>query len=231
MKKYSFNLLLLLLFCFLCTSCFEIKEELTLKKDGSGTYSFTMDMSQLKQVFIMSQAFAKGFSSMDTSGKYKPNMNFHNPMLNMKIKFDQLKYKLEEIKGITNYEVVYDTSLYLIGAKYNFSNITALNASVNELQKDQEEKQEDHYKYNGRVFERYNSISENDVKIGANNDSIARSMLGTARYHIIYHFEEPVKDFENENYYMSRDRKTLIFTAPLMDLVDRKVLIDNKVKF
>mgnify|MGYP000751864680 CR=1 FL=1 len=39
---------LILLIPFLLSSCFDIKEEIYLKKNGSGTYQFVIDMSKLK---------------------------------------------------------------------------------------------------------------------------------------------------------------------------------------
>lgn len=42
-----FGLLLLPLFVFLSVGCFEILEEISLRKDGTGTYQYTVDMSAL----------------------------------------------------------------------------------------------------------------------------------------------------------------------------------------
>lgn len=54
MKKIL--LLVVITISFLATSCISIIEELTLKKDGSGTYAYTIDMTALMQLGALAQA-------------------------------------------------------------------------------------------------------------------------------------------------------------------------------
>ena len=117
---------IILLFCFCVLtgclySCFEIKESIRINEDGSGSYSFLMDLSSMRPLFAMSRDFKRSMG--DTSARARNAPPMPNPLLQMKTKFEALQPKLEAVAGISDYKTVCDTSTYLIGATYSFTNL------------------------------------------------------------------------------------------------------------
>jgi hypothetical protein len=62
-------------------------------------------------------------------------------------------------------------------------------------------------------------------------DSISASMSGKVKYSVRYEFDKKIKEYDNMEYYMSGDGKTVIFSAYLQDLIKGKSTIANKIRF
>ncbi|WP_299251097.1 hypothetical protein [uncultured Cytophaga sp.] len=212
-------------------SCFEIKENIVLKNDGSGTYSFLMDLSQIKPLFTMSRDFNRSFN--DSTSKLKTNLSAPNPLLQMKVKFDALQQTLEAVDGISNYKTVCDTTSYIIGATYSFKNIESLNKSINVLRSSSENPSNGaatHYTYDSKHFSKINDISKADITgPSSKNDSLTTELFKTARYTLTCTFEKKIKDVSNPLYFISADGKTLFYSGSMLDIMTQKNNIGNEV--
>lgn len=228
---------IILLFCFCVLtgclySCFEIKETIHIKEDGSGTYSFLMDMSQLKPIFAMSRDFQRSMG--DTSARAKAAPAAPNPLLQMKTKFDALKPQLEAVAGISDYKTICDTTTYMIGAQYSFSNMQSLNNSINVLRTSSNNPgaaiEKMHYTYENKRFEKINDISKANVSGStAKNDSLTNELFKGARYTLTCTFDKKIKDVSNPIYFVSADGKTLFYTGSLLEIMNQKTNIGNTV--
>jgi len=213
-------------------SCFEIKENIHIKEDGSGSYSFLMDMSQLKPLFAMSRDLQRSMG--DTSARARAAAPATpNPLLQMKTKFDALQTKLEAVPGISAYKTICDTTTYMIGAQYSFASIEALNNSINVLRTSTNNAtgvETAHYTYANKRFEKINDISKANVTGSTTkNDSLTNELLKGARYTLTCTFDKKIKDVSNLNYYISADGKTLFYTGSLLDIINQKTNIGNTV--
>jgi predicted outer membrane repeat protein len=228
------RIILLLSFCVLtgCLySCFEIKENIRINEDGSGSYSFLMDVSQLKPIFAMSRDFQRSMG--DTSARAKSTAPMPNPLLQMKAKFDALQPKLEAVAGISHYKTVCDTSSYIIGAQYSFNNIESLNNSINVLRNSSGNGgaiESTHYAYSNRHFEKINDISKANVTgSSSKNDSLTNELFKGARYTLTCTFDRKIKEVSNPLYFISADGKTLLYSGSLLDIMNQKTNIGNAV--
>ncbi len=228
------NILIALLSCLFLTSCFEIRETVKLNSNGSGTYSFVLDMGQLKELYMASRNIS--LSMLPDSLKKKGyQAKTQSPLDQIRPKFDALKDVLESIKGISNYKTVYDSTNFLIGAQYDFANAVALNEAINLIQKKRDEAVEQtdlvHFAYSEKNFERLHTISPEDMNAFQGKDSISASMSAKVKYSIRYQFDKKIKEYDNVEYYMSGDGKTVIYSAFLQDLIKGKSTIANKIRF
>lgn len=223
------------LFCFCILtgclySCFEIKEHIRINDDGSGLYSFQMDLSSMRQIISMSRDFKR---SMDTSARVKNTAPMPNPLLQMKAKFDELQQKIEAVPGISEYKTICDTSNYIIGATYSFKNMEALNNSINVLRNSNGTGgtiEMAHYSYANKHFEKINDISKANITGSTSkNDSITNELFRGARYTLTCTFDKKIKDVSNQLYFISADGKTLLYTGSLLDIINQKTNIGNTV--
>jgi len=225
------------LFCFCIVtgclySCFEIKENIHIKDDGSGSYSFLMDVSQLKPLFAMSRDFQRSMG--DTSARAKNTAPMPNPLLQMKAKFDGLQQQLEAVAGISDYKTICDTSSYMIGATYSFANMDALNNSINVLRNSNSTGGTSaatiHYTFEHKHFEKFNDISKANISGSTSkNDSLTNELFKGARYTLTCTFDKKIKEVSNPIYFISADGKTLLYTGSLLDIMNQKTNIGNAV--
>lgn len=213
-------------------SCFEIKENIHINDDGSGSYSFIMDLSQMKPLFTMSRDFQRSMND-STARIKKTSAAPPNPLLQMKSKFDAIQPTLEGIAGISAYQTVCDTNAYLIGATYSFATIESLNNSINVLRKSTSNPgaiETTHYAYSNKHFEKINDISKANVS-GATtkNDSLTNELFKNARYTLTCTFDRKIKDVSNPLYFISADGKTLLYFGSLLDIMNQKTNIGNSV--
>jgi hypothetical protein len=231
---YLKNIILVIICCLLLSSCFEIRETVKMNSNGSGTYMFVLDMGQLKELYMAGRNLQQSMlpDSLKKKG-YKAKAS--SPIDQIKPKFDALKDILESVKGITNYKTVYDSANFLIGAQYDFANVTALNKAINIIQKKKDEAvkqaEVDHFAISDKSFERFHTISPEDMDVYRGKDSISASMSAKVKYAVRYEFDKKIKDYDNMEYYMSGDGKTVIFSAYLQDLIKGKTTIANKIRF
>jgi hypothetical protein len=220
--------------CLLLSSCFEIRETVKMNSNGSGTYTFVLDMGQLKELYMAGRNLQQSMLP-DSLKKKGYKAKAASPIDQIRPKFDALKDILESVKGITNYKTVYDSANFLIGAQYDFANATALNKAINITQKKKDETLKqielEHFAISEKSFERFHTISPEDMDVYKGKDSISASMSGKVKYSVRYEFDKKIKEYDNMEYYMSGDGKTVIFSAYLQDLIKGKSTIANKIRF
>ena len=211
--------------------CFEIKENIHIKDDGSGSYSFLMDLSQIKPLFTFSRDFQRSLN--DSSARVKNNPPVSNPLLQMKAKFDALQPMLESASGISEYKTVCDTTSYTIGATYSFKDIESLNNSINVLRNsggNAAAVEMTHYTYDHKHFEKINDISKANISgSSSKNDSLTNQLFKGARYTLTCTFDKKIKDVSNPLYFISADGKTLLYSGSLLDIMNQKTNIGNSV--
>lgn len=151
MKRAHIITLSLIIFSLTFQSCFEIREKIVLNRDGSGTFSMIIDMSEIKS---MVEAFAEGEES-----------DAESPLANMEEEFSGTKEQLENIQGITNIELVSENDGYVVTTRFDFSSIDALNEAMNVVYEDENEYGEKtrYYTFKRRKFERTSAHNLLDV--------------------------------------------------------------------
>src|SRR4051812_29152600 len=103
---------------FLLSGCFEIVEDVTIHKNGSGTFFYTINLSQ-------SKTRIDGIMQLDSSDGYRMPQR-------MEIDENILKAKttIEKSPGITNVITTSDWVNYIFTLKFDFNSVNNLNLAV-----------------------------------------------------------------------------------------------------
>lgn len=209
--RYLGFVLLLAVSSFTLTGCFELLEEVHYRKDGSGTYKFTMDMSQMKAMLEMAM-------SADTTGSV--NLDTLSAMPR------EMSKKLQGMPGITNIKEINDMENFVFGVEYEFKDIEALNNATMASSIDPELGKAAERVFTGskKSFERLNSkamASALDEAMGAAGEGeeaeMAMMFLKDVSFTFVYNFDRKVKKVSNSLAKISDDKKSVTLKYFLFD--------------
>lgn len=190
---------------FMFTGCIDFLEEITYHKDGSGTYQFTVDMGAMKSML-------DGLGSDEEKEK--------DPTKDIDDKFKELEDKLKNIKGISQFKNINDTSAFVFGFSFDFKDALALNRALALALHEQDDKlasSTNLFSGSKRTLTRFNKGSmaetmKNELA-GEETDeeqmAMVKSMFGDMKLRTIYHFDRRVKSSSNVNSLISADNKNV----------------------
>jgi hypothetical protein len=218
MKKMLRYLLFAVTVMTTMSACFEITEEVTVNKDGSGKYTSIMDATKLSEQMQMLAAF-------DTTGEMVSKLKF-----SLDSTFEESFKKYAAVKGIS--KVVADTSKpYIYKVTMDFSDVNALNTAVNLDKKDEGMKNLYSWK-KGQLSRKDFALNLDDIKMeDESQKEMAKSMLEGMKYTIILNFPGAVKGMTNKEAKLSDDKKTVTLACNLLDVMDKKVNLGNEVTY
>ncbi|AFM05997.1 hypothetical protein Fleli_3683 [Bernardetia litoralis DSM 6794] len=244
--KRFYSLTIIAILAISLTSCFDLKEEVTINSDGSGSFIQTIDMGNnpMMQMALSMQS--------DSAKNEKKGMNKMDSTL------EKTKAKLSKVEGISNVKTASATEGMKYTVMYDFADIDALNRALNAA-KDEKEGEvkvmQKQYSFKKGELTRTNSFSMggNDLDMSAimggkkgeddkeqteeekkQTQQMMQMFFGDANYTYIVHVPNKVKSYSNKkNTTVSEDGKTLTMTIPLLDLMneEKKVNAGNAVKF
>jgi hypothetical protein len=218
MKKII-NICLFVASVFTMTACFDITEDITVNKDGSGTYVSTTDASKLSEQLSM-------VAAMDTTGQLIPKMKYA-----LDSSFNANFTKYAQVKGVSNVKV--DTSKpYIYKVSLDFKDVLALNNVVNVDKKD--DSQKNLYAWAKGKLSRKDSGIGGMGEMGLEDEQqkeMAKSLLKDMKYTIIYRMPKKVSGMTNKEAKLSSDKKTVTLECNLLDVMDKKVSLGNEVKY
>ncbi|MDX1909752.1 MAG: hypothetical protein SF053_22130 [Bacteroidia bacterium] len=174
---------LLLLLPLLASSCLTLEETYSFKANGSGTMTYTMDMSGMAN--LLGEA-GRESGEDPTAG----------------LGFDDVGPRLKNIGGISGVKVTSDNKQYIYTIAFKFANIAALNSALNQLHRADDEGivAEPMHTYfemkNGVVTRTHTPSSEEvvDALIGEDEDAEStRMILESMKYRINMSFKQPIK--------------------------------------
>ncbi|WP_375560969.1 hypothetical protein ACE193_00015 [Bernardetia sp. OM2101] len=247
--KRFYSLFLVATLAILLTSCFDLKEEITINKDGSGSFIQTIDMGSNPMIQM-------ALNMQSDSAK-----NANKDMNKMDSTMEETKVKLSKIKGISNIKTASSTEELKYTIMYDFADIDALNRAINTAEKNKEGEEKGELKVMKKLYsfkkgqltkanlfsmgdsgmdmsELMGDKKENGTEQTEEEKAQMKQMLqmffGNANYTYIVHVPNKVKSYSNKkNTTVSEDGKTLTMTIPFMELLqeDKKANVGNSVKF
>jgi len=212
--KYFYFLLILLL-----TSCVEIIEDLKINSDGSGTFKYSINLSQSKTKTTAILALDSLY------GEKIPKIS------EIKEKISLFKKKLKEQEGITNVVITEDYENYIIKLQCDFENIECLEKALkNSLSKinNNEDYNYDWLSYKNKTLIRKTPIFNlEDIRRFGNKEIYK---LKEGNYTSITRFASKIDTFENLQSVKSKSNTALMIkVSPDMLLINQN-LLDNKIK-
>ncbi len=187
MRNTRIGLLVLTLFIGL-TGCITIEEQYAFKKNGSGTMTYVLDMSEMGE---MMKSFNDGKEKED-DGTGDMNITGHA---------DALK----TISGISKVKLDTKTK-WVQKLSFTFADIGALNRALNTLMPDSARPDHEFFKWeNGTLVRRTNNFvhnmssamaseaaTEEDGEVGEESGFDMSSMLGMMKYKYSFKFQQPI---------------------------------------
>ncbi|MEO5644322.1 MAG: hypothetical protein ABIQ40_17605 [Bacteroidia bacterium] len=217
----SFFYLLLFTGLFLFTGCFEIVEDITLHKNGTGTFYYTINLSQSKNRL-------DGILKLDSSDGYRVPRR-------KEIDENILKAKqtLEKSPGITSVTTTSDWLNYIFTLKFDFNSVNNLNLAVetvsSELASDHKRIPEaaDNFAFTGKIFDRK---SHYDAKMQSPKLTAQdKEILKDASYACIFRFDDLVSTNSNKDAKISKSGKSVMLKINMLQLANGQKTIVNKI--
>ncbi len=209
----------------LCTSCFEILEEINLNTDGSGTMLVTFNLSKSKTKLA-------SIMLLDSVNGHKvPSKN------DISLAIKDAEDHLKKIQGISNIKKTTDYENYIFTIACDFEKVSNLDAVFKDLI--QQHNKRENTKFNStnftynktlntfqRQFSYDNTIKKSFYKLKSDD----RKIFEDASYTSIYRFNDLVKNVSNSNAKISPNKKAVFLKIDAMSLILGEKNIANTIQ-
>lgn len=235
MKKH-FLLTLLAVVCLSLTSCIDFLEEITINKDGSGSFFMEMNMEKAMEKLAAMMPEDKQ-AEMKEKGLLKED-DVHE--------MDSLSQVINGRAGINNFK--FKNEGLIVQFSFDFDNIEQAYGAMETMFNNEGEpagpgignitNSEMRIEQNGKksLFNRLTSeeaiaeTSEEEDPMD-NMGAMMESMMEGGTYESIIHFPSKVKISGNKAASLSDDKKTVIIRADLQELLNDQTVGDFKAKY
>ncbi|MEX6626975.1 hypothetical protein [Tenacibaculum salmonis] len=220
MSKIRF-LFLSIISLFLFTSCFEFVEEISFNKDGSGSATFTINLSESKTKIA-------SILLLDSINGYKvPSKN------TIKNKVATIVQKIKTIKGIDEVKNTLNFEDFIVTISCNFDKVEALNTVLSTFSSKKEAlviKNHKHFKYDktAKIFTRSHHF--NIGKEFQKTKMKDRKVFETATFTGVYRFENPVVSCTNKLAKISKSKKAVMLRVKAQNIITNQQSIKNNIK-
>lgn len=207
------------------SGCLHILEEVTFKGNGAGTYTMTLDMSEIKGMMEMFKGMGTDSLSENAGEDGEPAMPAaDNGMSEMGQQLSSVAETLKGVQGLSNVKEINDTTAFKFGYSFDFTDVASLNKAMKIIGKEKyDSKVEEVFKYNGKNFERLSAgdlgeeikkaLAEGEEADTEGNMDMIKTFFSDMTYKQIYHFpDRAVKKSSNELSEISDEGHTLTIT-------------------
>ncbi len=203
----------LFLVMVLCSGCFEVVEEITLKSDNSGRISLTFNASRSKEKIKQLMLLDK------VDGIVIPDID------QIKAEVRRQKTKLEAQPNISNVSISEDYTNFIFSVSCDFRDAQSMeNAIINLLQNSKHQSafnlQTGHFTYKNKTLTRKLQMPKNQQVHQPSDEQ--KNFLKDATYTAIYRFPAPVYENTNQNARLSPDKKAVMFRSNVLDLLENR---------
>ncbi len=212
---------LLIIPLFLFAGCFEIIEEVTLNKDGSGKVSLTINLSK-------SKAKLNSIMLLDSVNDYKVPAKSE-----IEKHFTDVANTIKNIKGISNVKNTINFKEYIFNISCDFASVEALNAVISNFSTKEDAKKisiNKHFIYD-KTKNLFTRSYHYDLAKEFNKTNMAdRKIFKTATYTTIYRFEKSIISANNKAAKIAGNKKAIMLRLNAQDIISNKNTIKNKIQ-
>lgn len=215
--------LIFLLPIFTLTSCFEIREEVNLKEDGTGEVTVVANLSQ-------SKGKVRQYMKMErVESYYVPKRHEVDGLMG------QMKIMLGNITGITYVQTKADWSNFIFSISARFDELDALNEAMVEASENLHHLglptiEQVNFQYEEGQFQRLFDYPPQPEEFEA-LPSMQRYMLESAQMVSIYRFEKKIKEHSHPEAKLSPSGRAIMLRMPLSKLVTGEGSLANTISF
>jgi hypothetical protein len=215
------NLIILLALSISFSSCVEIIDDISFKLDGSGTFKYTVNLSDSK-VKINS---ILALDSLD--GKKVPDLS------DIKEIIAEYKIKLVEKSGISNVKVETDFTNFILKLQFDFEDVQSLQTAIKDIVIEKDKKQqmkEINYVWliwdGNKLIRSVPNISSDLAKRLKKDETDA---LKTGSYTSITRFEKVIEKCDNPKANLSKSLQACMVKTNTFALVNNLNLLQNTI--
>jgi hypothetical protein len=218
------KILATIMLSLLLSGCFEIREEVNMKADGSGEVSFVVNLSQSKD------NMAKYMAMGSVEGYKVPSKQ------EVEANLAKIKTSVSAVPGMSAVMVKSDWSNFIFTVSGRFAHVEALNKAMEIVAKEYD-KEGKHaaagksgFGYTNGQFKRF-STYPTKAKEFTELPSVQRYVLESAKMTSIYRFDRSIKKVGNPKAQLSPSGKAVMLTLPLSELMKGSGTVANTVNF
>lgn len=221
MIKRNLGYFILILLVCVCSSCFQIIEEINVAANGSGTVNLTVNLSasKTKVASIMLLDSVNGYK-VPSKQKIQKEM-------------DEVVAYLKNSPGISNVKKTVDLENYIASVSFAFKNISNINNVNQNVLKKMKIKavSNSSYSYNPETntFQRNYAHTKEALNEYNKLKPEVKSVFKEALYTSIYRFEKPVSTCSNPLAKVSKTKKAVMLKTGMLGLINGKTNISNKI--
>ena len=206
----------------LFSSCFEILEEVTMNKDGSGVLALTVDISE------SAPTLKTYLQSAKMTGQNVPSQSNINDMLSV------LENHFQTADGITNVQTVRDFDDYVFKIQGDFRDVAAMNAVMAKVTESFTRGNlggsVDNFITDGNTFSRLFPYPLDKIKYDEMG-YMYQYMLESARFTNVYKFAAPVQAVSNHRAVLNADKTEVRLQQSLASIIKGTGSLENDIDF
>ena len=220
--KQFYKLLLFIFLIPVLSSCFEVIEEISMKNDGTGDVTLTINLSQ-------SKTKVASVMLLDSVQGYKvPSKQKIQQELNEAVSY------LRKSEGISNVKSTSDFNNYIATISFSFKDVSNINNITKNILARQKIKATNtsSYTYNkatktfSRKYQAIGTAKTEFNKLKAKD----KAVFNGATYTSIYHFESVVTSSSNPASNVSKSKKAVMLKSSITDLINAKINVSNTIQ-
>lgn len=210
-----------LLMLFSLTSCFEVIEDVTFKKDGTGTFKLVVNLSQSKNEI-------NTLMKLDSSSGYEiPKPAELNAYL------DQALITLKNTEGLSGVTIKRDFNNWIFEVKTDFVSTQNLEEGLiklnNEFFGGKPFVFRNKLHYSGKALEREMQCVDEKTRKELNKPT-EKMIFAKAKYTTIYRFEGVIDKSSNKRAKISPSKKAIMLQCNVLNIINGKETIQNQIK-
>lgn len=214
-KFGSFGFLLLL------TNCFEIVEEVSFNRDGSGHVTLSLNLSRSKTKI-------NSMLLLDSINNYEVPSE-----IDIRKHFTEITSTVENTKGISNVTNSLNFNEYIFSISCDFNDVDALNTVISNFSTKEEAlliKKQKHFSFD----KTQNTFTRNyhyDISRAFQKTRMEdRKVFETASITTIYRFETPILSSKNSTAKIAPSKKAIMLRVNAQELIANQNSMKNQIK-
>src|ERR1043165_4934158 len=245
--KNKLLLILVPVLCLALSGCFGIEEKVLIHKDGSGTFTYTLDFTKMiKEMSELMEGMSKAFKADSTDAGSKKDMHAElygdiSKKMQEDYGFGEKRKDMNAMKGISGFDEFVDTTsgVFRVGWKFDFANVNALNKGLKAMlapKKDGKKKSQNlppaEYTFKDGVLTRELEKKAAEELVGTNSkDSEAMlKLMKDFKYQVIVESDKNIKTTLAPGANISKTGKTVTMDYLLLDKSKSKRIVESAMK-
>jgi hypothetical protein len=206
---------------FLCTSCFEIVEEVSFNKDGSGHVTLTLNLSK-------SRTKLNSIMLLDSINDYVVPSE-----VEIRKQIAEAVNRVKKVEGISNLKNRINFEDFIFTFSCDFADTDALNTVISNFSSRKDAvliKQNKHFNFDKSKNTFTRNYHYNIAKEFKKTKMEDREVFETASFTTIYRFETPIVSSENVAAKIAGSKKAIMLRVSAQDIIQNKNSIKNQIK-